>query len=232
MRNGTEPGPAALELRATTCSVGQAVRQSKLRGLHKHAARLFSGDALRQSVSTRVYFDAGPETVWSRIIFYEEVPEQPPFLLRSFLPCPVRSHGDKAGPGAKVECAYDGGDLLKRITSVERPHLVQFEVLEQQLGIEGCVRALGGSYRIRPRGSGSEITLTTYYLAYLRPRFLWRPVEKFLAGELHRHILRGMKFGLAESGRPNRRTELKRVVPERNSTGALACTASQSHSPR
>jgi len=155
--------------------------------------------AVTHAVTTRARFGDHPEEVWDRILFYEEVPGRASLLLRLLLPSPLRSEGDKARVGASVHCIYRGGYLVKRITRVDAPRLLQFEVTEQHLGIERCVRALRGSYEIRSCGEGAEVALTTCYHACLRPRWLWRALEKILAGRLHRHILDGIGVALADS---------------------------------
>jgi hypothetical protein len=162
---------------------------------------LFGGRAVNEVISTQVYFTANPETIWNRIAFYEEVPGQPPFLLRAFMPHPVQTMGEKTAVGARIRCLYQGGDLVKRITAIEPPHRILFDVLEQRLGIEDCVVALGGSYEIDGNGNGSDVVLTTKYKAYLHPRRVWRPLERLIAGQLHRHVLDGMRGGASnESG--------------------------------
>jgi hypothetical protein len=160
---------------------------------------LFGGEGVREEVATRVYFGATPEAAWNEIIFYEEAPGRAPFPLRTFMPCPVRTDGAKASVGARVRCVYDRGYLIKRITMVAAPCLIRFEVTEQHLGIEGCVVALGGSYEIEPSGEGSEFLLTTRYMAYLHPRSLWRPLEQLVAGQLHKHVLKGMGAAMSQS---------------------------------
>jgi hypothetical protein len=147
-------------------------------------------------VKTPVYFHASPEEVWQSMLLYEDVPVRPPLLLRALLPYPVRTEGDKTRVGATIQCTYQRGDLVKRIQVVEAPHFLKFEVIHQRLGIEGCIQTVGGSYEIRSCGERTEVVLTTNYLGHLRPRFLWRPVERFLARQLHRHILDGMRASL------------------------------------
>lgn len=156
----------------------------------------FAGEPETETVVTRIYYETSPETVWRGILFYEEVPGKAPFLLRTFLPCPLRTNGAKSEVGAVVFCIYSMGDLVKRITAVESPRLIEFEVLEQSLGIEGCVNALGGSYEIHRSGEGSEIALTTNYRAYLHPRGLWRPIEKLVTNQLHQHVLNGIRTAI------------------------------------
>jgi hypothetical protein len=138
-------------------------------------------------------FDATADAVWRGIRFYEDVPGTPAWWLRLFLPRPVRTDGAKSQPGALVRCTYDGGHLVKRITAVETPRLVSFGVVEQHLGIEGAVSMVEGSYEIRAAGDGAEIVLTTWYRGHMRPRWLFRALERLLADQVHRHILRGMR---------------------------------------
>jgi len=154
--------------------------------------RLFRPSRSIDVVTTTARFDAAPDDVWQRMMFYEEVPHRPSLLLRTFLPAPVRTQGGSKKVGTFVECTYSRGGLTKRITVLERPRLVRFEVLEQNLGIERCMTTVEGSYEFRADGLATEVALTTQYHGHLRPRWLWQPLERLLAHRLHRHILDGM----------------------------------------
>lgn len=143
-----------------------------------------------------------PDAVWQALLFYEEVPRKPWLLLRLFLPRPIRTEGGKKTVGDIVRCTYDGGHLVKRITRAEAGRLIEFEVLEQDLGIEGCVAMGNGSYEILETADGAEVRLTTCYRSHLRPRFLWRPIERYVAHSVHHHILDGMRETLATSAVP------------------------------
>ena len=134
-----------------------------------------------------------PEAVWQNVMFYEDVPGRPGFLLRTFLPYPVRTAGAKNTDGALIHCLYHGGHLTKRITTMEAPWLLEFEVIEQRLGIERCVKTCAGSYRMEVVGHETDVILQTRYRAYLQPRSFWRRVEALLIRQLHTHILRGIE---------------------------------------
>ena len=164
-----------------------------LRTAVDRVARWFAENPCADAVTTSFSFALPPERVWKMLRFYEEIPTRPSALLRLLLPIPVRSEGQKGQPGAAIQCTYEGGSLVKRITVAEPPHLLSFEVVEQQLGIEHCISVGEGSYEIRGSGSGCEVLLTTRYRGHLRPRFLWRPLERALAHAVHLHILRGMQ---------------------------------------
>lgn len=161
--------------------------------------RLFPRNAAPEAVGTTMFFEATPEEVWRGILFYEEVPNRPQWLLRLFLPLPVRTEGDKKRVGAPIHCTYESGHIVKRMTSLDGPRAMHFEVVEQQLGVESCITMLEGSYELRAVGGGCEVVLTTHYRGHLRPRWLWRGLERYLAHGLHRHILEGMRDTLTAS---------------------------------
>jgi Polyketide cyclase / dehydrase and lipid transport len=152
-------------------------------------------------VTTTYHFSAPPEAVWQCLMFYEDVPRRPWPLLRLVLPQPVRSEGDKRSVGAIVRCTYDRGYLIKRITAVEAPRHLRFEVTEQRLGIENRIRTCQGWYELRPTAdAGTDVALTTYYAGRWRPRALWRAIEHYVGHRVHLHILRGMRERLASTG--------------------------------
>ncbi len=188
--------------------------------------------ALSEATATQVRFKASPQAVWNQLMFYEEVPGRPPFLLRLLLPHSLRTEGDKSCVGTTVRCVYRGGDLLKRISAVEPPHYLQFEVVEQRLGIENYIVTVGGSYHIYASEDATEVVLITNYRAYLRPRRVWRPLESFLIGQLHRHILQGISIALLPENPLLSLVSKASQAPQCNPQGGLACTISQSGSRR
>ncbi len=165
--------------------------------------RLFPVNSLAETVRTSIHFDATAEEVWQAMLFYEEVPRRPAPVLRLFLPAPIRTEGDKARVGAAIRCTYEGGYLEKRIIEAAPPHLLRFEVTVQALGIEDAILMEGGFYQIDSDrdGVGCNLVLATRYCGHLRPRWLWRPLERFLAHRLHRHILWGMRVLLEQQGK-------------------------------
>jgi len=166
-----------------------------------------------ERVTTTVELPALPASVWRCLMFYEDVPRKPWPLLRWLLPQPVRSEGDKLAIGAEVRCTYDRGHLLKRTTTVEPARLLCFEVIEQHLGIERYARACRGSYELQQVGDNTQITLNTAYRGHLWPRFLWRPLERYLCHRLHLHILLGMRERLVSEGGPSARVIENDPIP-------------------
>lgn len=162
--------------------------------------RVFSRSELNEAITTGVRFEASPDEVWEGLHFYEDLPQRPMLFLRLFLPRPVRTEGKKTEVGSIIVCKYDGGHIVKRITLADAPRELRFEVLEQALGVEDCISMGEGSYQIRSVAGGCEVLLTTMYRGHLRPRWLWRPLERFLCRRVHRHILEGMRAALTRGG--------------------------------
>ncbi|MGB8473757.1 MAG: hypothetical protein WCE61_06690 [Candidatus Acidiferrum sp.] len=199
---------------------------------YRLASLLFGGKPASEKVATRVHFNASSDVVWNHIMLYEDVPGRPPFLLRAFLPHPLRSEGDKTCVGSLVHCVYRAGDLIKRITTVTPPHFLQFEVIQQRLGIEGCILTLGGSYQLNSCGEATDVVLITNYQAFLRPRRLWRPLEALLVRQLHRHILRGVCAAVFPGNPSIRLAGAESFTPQSAPARGLACTVSPSRSRR
>ena len=91
-------------------------------------------------------------------------------------------------------------------------------------GDEGCVVAIGGSYRIEPSGSETEVILTTKYYAYLQRHCIWRPLELFLAHRFHRHILEGMRDSMPELVSSRRRMSGGYPIPKELPPQGPPCT--------
>lgn len=201
-------------------------------------ALLLRGRAASESVETKLRLRASPETIWNHLLFYEEILSPPPLLLRALIPQPVRTEGDKTTPGSTILCTYRQGHLVKRITAFETRSIIAFEVVEQELGIESCVLAKSGSYRLRRCPAGTELLLTTNYQAHLRPRPFFRPLEKLAIHRLHRHILNGIRRVIASSSTQAVPVLAECAVPvgvypaRSLDLGEEVCTISQSPSRR
>lgn len=195
------------------------------------ASRFFAGEAMSESVATRAHCNANAETVWDHILFYEEIPGPTPLILRALLTCPIRTEGDKGRVGTMVHCKYVGGHLVKRISGVDAPHCLQFDVIEQRLGIEDCILARGGSYQIYTRDDAVYIKLVTKYHAFLYPRFVWRLLETLLVRQLHNHILRSIRSAVIAVD-PALRPAPASLEPKCVTSGGLSCAVSQSSSRR
>jgi len=146
------------------------------------------------TVSTELTFHATAEEAWKSIQFYEQVDHEPPLYLRLMLPKPLRAEGKKAAVGDVTRCVYRRGHIAKRISQVEPGRLLAFDVIEQDIHFEHDVRLKDGNFRLEPDGDGkTRVILTTRYERWLRPSWLWQPIEEDVVHRLHGHVLEGMR---------------------------------------
>lgn len=157
----------------------------------------FSGPQNRAaSVTTYQNFFAAADAVWDALMFYEEIAEDRPFLLRRFLPTPIGTQGCKSEVGSDVKCQYVGGHLLKRVTRIIRGNHYAFEVVEQNIAL-GRIRLLGGDYSLRMLSKDrTRVALATHYASPNSPRWLFGRLEAAVCHSFHRYILSGMQSNL------------------------------------
>lgn len=142
-------------------------------------------------VVTRATFPESPARLWEALLLYEEIDEHPPWYMRLLLPVPVRHGGGVRKVGETIECLYEGGRLVKRVTSLQESRRYEFDVVEQDLQLGGGVLLAGGCYMLRERDNGgTEVAVETRYVGVRRPRWLWEPLERAVCGVFHRHLLR------------------------------------------
>ena len=143
---------------------------------------------------TRLTFAAPSARTWETLLFYEQVEGRPPLPLRLLLPVPIRTEGSKEKVGDEALCLYEGGSLLKRVTTVEPGKHYGFSVVKQDLDIGGGMRLSGGAYTLKELPDGrTEVEAMTRYSSPKRPRWLWKPVEAAVCHMFHRQVLREMR---------------------------------------
>jgi hypothetical protein len=149
------------------------------------------------SVTTCRDFFAASDAVWDALMFYEEITEDRPFLLRRFLPTPIGTQGCKSQVGSDVKCRYVGGHLVKRVTRIVRGQNYAFEIVEQNLALGG-IKLLGGDYTLRvPSKDRTRVALTTHYASPHCPRWLFSRFEAPVCHSFHRYILSAMQSKIA-----------------------------------
>ena len=158
------------------------------------AERAFAPPIAIETVRTEQLVPLGHMQAWDRWVFYEEVTHERPWLLRLGLPTPSHVQGKIKAVGDQQVCVYTGdARLVKQATHVVPGELLAFDVIEQRKFENNSIRLIDGAFDFeRVSDNETRITLTTRYEPLLRPRVLWQPIEHTFAGELHRHVLKGM----------------------------------------
>lgn len=144
-----------------------------------------------ESIASSATIDVPVTDAWQRLRFYEECAGPKPWLLRIAGPVPVRTIVEQ--DGVSRTCLYERGYIRKRVTRIDSPTLLAFDVLEHRVGEERSVRIESGSFTLEPAGDDrTRVTLTTRYRPKLAPRFYWRPFERLVCHSVHEHVLNGM----------------------------------------
>ena len=117
----------------------------------RHATQIDSSRSREYSasVTTCQDFFAAADAVWDALMFYEEIAEDRPFLLRRFLPTPIGSSRLQVRSWRRRKMSICGRTLAQ--TSDSHSSRVQnyaFEIVEQNLALRG-IRLLGGDYTLR-----------------------------------------------------------------------------------
>jgi len=143
---------------------------------------------------TRMAFAAPLDRVWNGLMFYEQIDQPPPLHLRLLLPVPIRTEKTDPKVGVQVRCSYEGGHLVKRITTIDPKRHYGFDVVEQSLSIGGGLKLSGGGYTLCELPDGyTEVAVTTRYAGGRRPGWFWKPVEAAVCHLFHRHLLVAMR---------------------------------------
>ncbi len=149
---------------------------------------------LAESVGTCVIFSVPASRVWDGLVFYEQIRERPPLLLRLLLPTPLGTEGGKFQLGEQVRCFYSRGHLVKALTHIDPGHKLAFRVIEQKIVFGGGIKLVGGHYTLQELPNGStQVILTTEYYGVRQPRCFWKRVEASVCHVFHRFILRQMR---------------------------------------
>jgi hypothetical protein len=142
------------------------------------------------TIVTSMILHAEADLIWDSLMFYEQIEQKPPLLLRLLLPHPVRTEGSKEQVGDVATCVYAQGHLLKQVTRIEAPGLYEFQVIEQHLVFGGGLRLMGGSYALSDVSPDhTKVSVTTRYVSIKKPRRLWKPIEALVCHAFHRYLL-------------------------------------------
>ncbi len=142
------------------------------------------------AITTRKTIPVTPEAAWKSMLFYEDIGEEPPLILKLGLPKPIRTEGEAKKPGDITVCVYDKGHLVKRVIEVQENARLVFEVIDQVQFENRSIRLKDGQFVFTRTPAGhTELSLTTRYEPLLSPRWYWRPVEEWTAHALHQHVI-------------------------------------------
>lgn len=155
------------------------------------------------AVSTAAVVEASPTDIWSARIFGDDETAEAPALRRIGLAAPERNTGHASLVGDVKEIPLSDGLVRLRITRSDAPRVLEYDVLEQSGFEDGTARLSGGALQLDALPDGAtRVTITTRYEPLLGARAIWGPIERFVAEQLHRHVLRETRRAVELRGTP------------------------------
>jgi hypothetical protein len=156
-----------------------------------------------ETVTSAVVMPASTDRAWNAVMFYEEVRQPLPLLMRFALPHPLYTQGSTESVGDFKACVYNHGRLVKRVTQRVPNVILSFDVVEQTKIENRSVVLKGGSFQFSPISPNqSRVTLSTTYQPLLGPRWAWRWSERIGIHTLHGYVLNGMRLKAATDAEP------------------------------
>ena len=156
--------------------------------------RIVQGPRAVETIVTSLTIPTDVGHAWNAMMFYEEVRQPPPWLLRYGLPRPIFTRGSTANVGDQKVCVYTKGHLTKRVTERIENQKLSFDVIEQDHIENHSIDLKSGSFTfIAETPNRTRVELATTYRPKLGPRWVWRPVETWATRSLHRYVLEGMR---------------------------------------
>ena len=136
------------------------------------------------------------DAVWDALMFYEEIAEDRPFLLRRFLPTPIGSQGCKSTSWRRRKMSICGRTLAQTSDS----HSSKAELCVRDCRTKSRLardQILGGDYTLRVMAKDrTRVALATHYASPNCPRWLFGRLEAAVCHSFHRYILSAMRSNL------------------------------------
>jgi len=156
-----------------------------------------------ETVSTTLIMPVSVGRAWNAVMFYEEIHEPPPLLIRFALPRPLFTRGSVERVGDLKVCIYRRGRLVKRVAERIPNVILAFSLVEQRKIEVESVILKRGSFKFAPLSdTETSVTLTTTFQPLLGPRWCWRWAEHIGLTTLHEFVLNGMRHKAIADSQP------------------------------
>lgn len=163
-------------------------------------------------VTTSVVIKADPQTVWTNVVTFSQLPPPTEALFKTGIAYPIRAEIRGRGVGAVRHCIFSTGPFVEPITTWNEPRLLQFDVSEQPRAmeemslyndlrpphVENYFIARKGQFELKPLPDGSTLLEgTTWYQNRFWPAPYWRLWSDHIIESIHTRVLLHIK-SLAE----------------------------------
>jgi hypothetical protein len=165
-------------------------------------------------VTTAVVIKSDPQTVWTHVVTFSELPKPTEALFKTGIAYPLRAEIRGRGVGAVRHCVFSTGPFVEPITTWDEPRLLQFDVSEQPRAmeewslyndlrpphVENYFIARKGQFALKQLPDGTTLLEgTTWYQNRFWPAPYWHIWSDYIIESIHNRVLLHIKT-LAEKG--------------------------------
>lgn len=164
-------------------------------------------------VTTAVVIKSDPQTVWTHVVTFSQLPPPTETLFKTGIAYPIRAEIRGRGVGAVRHCVFSTGPFVEPITTWDEPRLLQFDVTEQPRSmeewsiyndlrpphVENYFIARKGQFALKSLPDGSTLLEgTTWYQNRFWPAPYWHLWSDYIIEGIHTRVLLHIK-SLAEN---------------------------------
>jgi len=165
------------------------------------------------AVRTSVVIQAKPETVWTHVVSFAELPPPTEKMFKTGIAYPIRAEITGQGAGAVRHCVFSTGAFVEPITVWDQPRLLQFDVTSQPAAmqemsmysdlrpphLEHYLISKKGQFELTALPDGTtRLEGTTWYQNRFWPAFYWHFWSDYIIHRIHYRVLAHIKT-LAEA---------------------------------
>jgi hypothetical protein len=140
--------------------------------------------------------------VYETIKSVDTLDAEKPFLMKLDLPIPQKCILQEEKIGGIRTCYFEGGQIVERITELEKGKILKMDVIDYQLTGRKWLGFKEAIYLFDELEDGtSKMTRITTYSSELYPRFYWQPLETIGIEQEHEYVFNNLikdlnnKFG-------------------------------------
>lgn len=163
-------------------------------------------------VKTSVVIKSDPQTVWSHVVSFSQLPPPTESLFKTGIAYPIRADIRGQGVGAVRHCVFSTGDFVEPITVWDEPRLLRFDVTAQPSVMEewspyselrpphlqNYLISRQGQFELKSLPDGSTLLEgTTWYQNRFWPAPYWHLWSDYIIHGIHKRVLLHIK-SLAE----------------------------------
>jgi len=164
-------------------------------------------------VTTSVVIKSDPETVWTHVVTFSQLPPPTEAIFTTGIAYPIRAEIHGRGAGAVRRCIFSTGPFVEPITTWDEPRLLQFDVSEQPRAmeelslyndlqpphLENYFIARKGQFELKSLPDGATLLEgTTWYQNRFWPAPYWHLWSDAIIDRIHNRVLLHIK-SLAEN---------------------------------